>query len=171
MKQNLERTFQNIVLIGMMGCGKSTMGRLLSERLGRRLVDTDELIVEREGRSINDIFAAEGEDYFRDQELGVSEELARESGLIIACGGGLPLRCDCIGSLRRSGFVVWLRRDPGETYDSMDTAGRPLARQGRQDFLDRFAQREPVYRACADAVIDDFSSPEQTLKKILEVLP
>lgn len=171
MEKKLERTFQNIVLIGMMGCGKSTVGALLAERLGRRLVDTDELIVEREGRSINEIFAAEGEGYFRDQELGVSEELARESALVIACGGGLPLRCDCIASLMRSGFVIWLRRDPGETYDGLDTAGRPLARQGRQDFLDRFAQREPVYRDCADFVIDDFSSPENTLKAILEVLP
>lgn len=171
MEKKQERTFQNIVLIGMMGCGKSTVGALLAERLGRRLVDTDELIVEREGRSINDIFAAEGEGYFRDQELGVCEELARESGLVIACGGGLPLRADCIGSLRRTGFVVWLRRDPAETYDSMDTAARPLARQGRQDFLARFAQREPVYRECADAIIADFSTPENTLNRILEVLP
>lgn len=171
MTQKLERTFENIVLIGMMGCGKTTMGRLLSQRLGRPLADTDALIEAREGRSVSAIFAAEGEDYFREQELGISGELARERGLIIACGGGLPLRPDCIDTLRRSGFVIWLRRDPGETYDSMDTASRPLAQQGRQDFLARFSQREPVYRACADAVIDDFSAPEHTLKQILEVLP
>ena len=160
----------NIVLIGMMGCGKTTLGTMLAQKLGRRLVDTDELIVAREGRSINEIFATDGEGYFRDQELGVSEELARERDLVISCGGGLPLRPDCIGSLKYSGTVIWLRRDPGETYDTMDNSGRPLAQQGRQDFLDRFAQREPIYRSCADIVIDDFTSPEVTLNKILEAL-
>ncbi len=161
---------KNIILIGMMGCGKTTIGTMLSQHLGRKLVDTDALIVEREGRSINEIFAADGEAYFREQERRVSEELARESGLVIACGGGLPLRSDCIGSLKKNGVVFWLCRDPGQTYDTMDNSGRPLARQGRQDFLDRFAQREPVYRRWADHVIDEFSSPEATMNNILEAL-
>ena len=127
---------KNIVLIGMMGCGKSTVGALLAEKLGLTLVDTDALIEAREGRSISEIFAADGEGYFRDQELGVSEELARRQGLVIACGGGLPMRPDCIGSLKYSGTVIWLRRDPGETYDTMDASGRPLAQQGREAFLE-----------------------------------
>ncbi len=161
---------KNIVLIGMMGCGKSTAGALLSEKLGRKLVDTDERIVEREGRSIPEIFAAEGEEYFRERELELSRELGREQDLVIACGGGLPLRPGCIAPLKKSGVVVWLRRDPGETYDSMDRSGRPLAQLGREDFLERFARREPVYLAWADHVIDDFFSPEHTCKAILEVL-
>lgn len=161
---------KNIVLIGMMGCGKSTIGALLSEKLGRKLVDTDALIVEREGRSISEMFAAEGEGYFRDLELSVSRELGEKEGLIIACGGGLPMRPDCITALKQSGVVFWLCRDPGETYDTMDTAGRPLAQQGREDFLARFAQREPIYRNWADHVIDDFSSPECTMNQVLEAL-
>ena len=161
---------KNIILIGMMGCGKSTIGALLSEKLGRRLVDTDALIVEREGRSIPELFAAEGEEYFRDRELEISRELGQEQDLIIACGGGLPLRPGCIAPLKKSGEVFWLRRDPGETYDTMDTAGRPLAQQGREDFLARFSQREPIYLAWADHVIGDFSSPEKTCNAILEVL-
>lgn len=161
---------QNIVLIGMMGCGKSTIGAMLAEKLGRKLVDTDALIVERESRSINDIFAAEGEGYFRACELAVSVELGVSHDLVIACGGGLPMQKACIDALKKNSRVFWLRRDPGETYDSMDTATRPLARQGRQDFLDRFAAREPVYNSCADHVIYDFSSPEVTMNKILEVL-
>ncbi len=162
---------KNIVLIGMMGCGKSTVGALLSERLGRELVDTDELIVEREGRSIPEIFSAAGEGHFRDLERDVSRELAAREGLIVACGGGLPLRPDCIRPLKDSGVVFWLRRDPGETYDTMDTASRPLAQQGREAFLARFAQREPIYRKWADHVIEDLSSPERTLNAIIEVLP
>ena len=161
---------KNIVLIGMMSCGKSTVGAMLSEKLGRKLVDTDALIVEREGRSINDMFAAEGEGYFRALELTVSRELGEAKDLVIACGGGLPLQQDCVSALKKNGVIFWLRRDPGETYDSMDTSGRPLARQGRQDFLDRFAMREPVYRSAADHIICDFTSPQVTANKILEVL-
>ena len=161
---------KNIVLIGMMGCGKSTIGALLAQKLGLTLVDTDALIEEREGRSISEIFATDGEDYFRDQELGVSEELARKQDLVIACGGGLPMKPDCIGSLKYSGIVIWLRRDPGETYDTMETSGRPLAQQGREAFLERFAEREPIYRQWADYVIENFSDMENTLNAVLEAL-
>ena len=161
---------KNIVLIGMMGCGKTTIGTLLAEKLNRTLMDTDALIVEREGRSINEIFANHGEGYFRKRELDVSNELGQMQDLIIACGGGLPMQSACMAALKQNGTVIWLRRDPGETYDTMDTTARPLAQRGRQDFLDRFAQREPFYRACADLVIEDFSSPEITLNKILEAL-
>ena len=160
----------NIIFIGMMGCGKTTVGTLLAKALGRTLVDTDALIEQREGRSIREIFATEGEDYFRHLERTVSKELGQSEDRIIACGGGLPLQSDCMAALKQTGTVIWLRRDPGETYDSMDTTARPLAQQGRQDFLDRFALREPIYHSCADIVINDFTSPEVTLNKILEAL-
>ena len=161
---------KNIVLIGMMGCGKSTIGALLSEKLGRKLVDTDALIVEREGRSIPEIFAAEGEEYFRERDRPGPRARGPEPDLTSAGGGGLPLRPGGSAPLKKRGVVFWLRRDPGETYDTMDTALRPLAQQGREDFLARFAQREPIYQAWADHMIVDFSSPEKTCKAILEVL-
>ncbi len=161
---------KNIVLIGMMGCGKTTLSAMLAQQLGRTVVDTDALIVEQEGRSIPEIFAADGEDYFRELEQSVAEKLAAQQGLIIACGGGLPLRPASIQPLRQSGLVIWLRRDPGETCDTMDRSGRPLAQQGKQDFLDRFAQREPIYRAAAHYIINDFSTPQATMNKILEAL-
>ena len=161
---------KNIVLIGMMGCGKSTVGALLAQKLGRELVDTDSLIEEREGRSISDLFAAEGEAYFRAKEAAVAAELARKEGLVIACGGGLPMQEESIAPLKGSGSVVWLFRDPGESYDGMELAGRPLAQQGREDFLNRFALREPVYRRWADLTVEEFSSPEATVNAILEGL-
>ena len=161
---------KNIVLIGMMGSGKTTCGQLLAQQLGRELVDTDSLIEEREGCTIPEIFAARGEDYFRDLELGVSEELALRENLVISCGGGLPMKPDCIGSLKYSGVVIFLNRNPGEIYDSVPMDGRPLAQDGREAFLERFRRREPVYRQWADHEITDFSSPENTVKAILEVL-
>lgn len=103
----------NLILIGMMGCGKSTVGRLAAEKLGLAFVDTDERIERASGRTIPEIFASEGEEGFRARELDVSRALAREGGLVIACGGGLPTRAEAIAALKASGVVFWLSREPG----------------------------------------------------------
>ena len=132
---------KNIVLIGMMGCGKSTIGALLARRLGRKLVDTDALVGAQEGRTIPEIFASDGEEYFRQAEERVAKTLASRSALVIACGGGLPLREESIRPLKESGTVFFLCRDPGEIYDTVSMAGRPLGQGGREAFLARFAQR------------------------------
>jgi shikimate kinase len=161
---------KNIVLIGMMGSGKTTCGQLLAETLGREFCDTDAVIEARQGRTIAKIFAAEGEPYFRDLELETARELGAGGGRIIACGGGLPLRPDCMEALRPNGTVVFLNRDPGVIYDGLDTEGRPLAQQGREAFLERFAQREPIYRACADVEIKDPQTPEEAIAAILQAL-
>ena len=160
----------NVVLIGMMGCGKSTVGKLLAETLGFTFVDTDQYIEEALGRSIPDIFAKEGEAFFRDQELGAAEELALGKGQVIACGGGLPTRADSIASLKYSGTVLFLRRDPGEIYDNVSMGGRPLGQQGRAAFLERYAGREPIYQAWADHVVEVQATPAETVQRILEVL-
>ncbi len=159
---------KNIILIGMMGCGKTTVGRLLANDLDLELIDTDDLIVRREGRSIPEIFAREGEGYFRDRELELCRELARKRGIIIACGGGLPLREECMYALTPGGLVFWLKRDPGETWDGMDRSGRPLAQGGRESFIDRYAQREPVYRRWADHIVQgaDAQDVESTVSSI-----
>ena len=104
---------RNIVLIGMMGCGKTTVGGLLAQRLGREPADTDALIERRQGRSIPDIFAQDGEPAFRAMELELCRELSRRRGLVIACGGGLPLQAEAIAALKENGLVFWLDRDPG----------------------------------------------------------
>ena len=161
---------KNIVLIGMMGCGKTTVGKILARRLGLAFVDTDRYIEEALGRTIPDIFAREGEAFFRDRELGAAEELARRQDQVIACGGGLPTRPDSIASLKYSGKVVFLRRDPGEIYDSVSMGGRPLGQQGRAAFLERYAAREPVYLEWADRIADVAPDPEQTADRVLEVL-
>lgn len=147
---------KNIVLIGMMGCGKTTVGGLLARRFARPLADTDELIEGREGRSIPDIFAQDGETGFRALELALCRELSGQSGLVIACGGGLPLQDGAIGALKGNGVVFWLDADPGETFDLLDVSGRPLAQAGREDFIRRYHDRAPVYRRWADFIIRDY---------------
>lgn len=160
----------NLILIGMMGCGKSTVGRLAAEKLGLAFVDTDERIERASGRTIPEIFASEGEEGFRARELDVSRALAREGGLVIACGGGLPLYPAAMEPLAAGGRVIFLNRDPGEIYDGVSMAGRPLGQGGKEAFLERFALREPVYRQWADHIITQFSSPEATADAILEVI-
>lgn len=157
----------NLVLIGMMGCGKSTCGRLLAQKLGRELVDMDTVIQQREGRSISDIFAAEGEGYFRDLETALARELAQQDNLVISTGGGVILRTENTDALRSTGMVVWLNRSAEDIFDGVALDDRPLAQDGKKAFLERFAQREAKYRAAAHVTVEDFSSPEATVSCIL----
>ncbi len=161
---------ENIILCGMMGCGKTTCANLLGGKLGRQVVDTDDLVVKKAGMSISELFAAQGEAAMRDLETEVARELSRRSDLIIATGGGLPLREENRQLLRDTGIVVFLRRDPGEIYDTADMSARPLGQQGRDAFLSRFAQREPIYQEFSHIIIHDFSSPEATVAEILTKL-
>ena len=151
---------KNIVLIGMMGSGKTTVGAMLARRLCRPFVDTDALIEEREGRSIPDIFARDGEEVFRALELELARELSGQSGLVIACGGGLPTRDGAIDALKQNGLVFWLDRDPAETYDSLDVSHRPLARSGRDDFIRRYQDRAPIYRKWSDHIVPCADGPD-----------
>ncbi len=159
---------KNIVLIGMMGCGKTTCGTLLSQKLNRTLVDTDAVIVQRENRSITEIFATDGEEYFRARETEVAKELGQQQDLIIATGGGLPLRWENAEALRQNGVVIWLKRDPASTFASESMEGRPLAQDGQAAFVQRFLDRTPKYQAASHVVIEDFTSPEVTVGLIMK---
>ena len=161
---------KNIVLIGMMGCGKTTVGGLLSRRLGLELADTDALIEERAGCAIRDIFRDYGEGRFRDWEWLVSRELGRREGLVVACGGGLPLQEGPMAALKQSGWVIYLDRDAGEIFDGEDLSDRPLAQNGREAFVALAGERRPVYEKWADATIHDFTSPISTAARVKEAV-
>ena len=158
---------KNVILIGMMGCGKTTCGRLLSKTLGMPLVDTDELIQQREGCTVSEIFQRKGEAYFRALETEIARELGAGSDRIIATGGGMPLRAENRAALRQNGVVFFLNRAPEEIYNSTNLADRPLAQQGRADFIRRFQEREPVYREAAHYVISGAVTPPQAVEQIL----
>ena len=114
-------------------------------------------------------YAFLGEAGFREHELAVSRALAREQGLVIACGGGLPTRPDAIAALKGSGAVFWLNRDPGVIYDTVSMARRPLGQGGRDAFLERFRQREPIYRRWADYIIEGHSQAAQAAARIADI--
>ena len=161
---------KNVVLIGMMGSGKTTVGKLLSQRLQKQLVDTDALIEAREGCTVQELFETQGEPYFRSVELGVAQALSLRSDLIIACGGGLPMQEGAMRPLKESGLVFWLDRDPGEIFDTEDMTGRPLAKDGREAFIALAEQRRAVYEGWADAAIHDFTSPISTTARVKEAV-
>lgn len=161
---------KHIVLIGMMGAGKSTCGALLGKKLGRTVVDTDTLIEQQTGRTISELFASEGEAYFRDLETQLVHELAEQHNLIIATGGGLPLREVNRKVLKENGIVFWLKRDPAETYRAGAMEHRPLAQQGLKSFVERFQMRTPFYEMAADYVIESGTTPEETVDEIVRCL-
>ena len=160
---------KNIYLIGMMGCGKTTCAGLLAGRLGREWLDTDDCIERAAGMTVSQIFSARGEPGFRDLETDLCRDLSRRENLIVACGGGLPLREEN-RALIRTGLVVFLNRDPEEIYDSVDMSARPLGQAGKDAFLARFSRRAPIYRAAAHIVIEQFASPEKTVEEIMQKL-
>ena len=160
---------KNLVLVGMMGCGKSTCARMIHELSGAEAVDTDLLIQERTGMTVARIFNERGEDYFRALETEVCRELAQKTDLVIACGGGLPLREESRRLLQETGFVVYLYRPVEEIYRPEKLRNRPLARGGREDFFRKFEQRDPIYRAMADAVVESEPVKADTAQKVFDV--
>lgn len=159
----LERQMQNIVLIGMPGCGKTSVGRELSERTGRPLADADGEIARRSGKTIPEIFAEEGEEGFRRRETEVLAELGMGSGAIIATGGGCVTREENYPLLHRNGVIFWIQRD----IDKLPSAGRPLSQQSGPETL--YAQRKEKYAAFADHIVISDEVIGHTADKILEV--
>lgn len=154
---------QNIVLIGMPGCGKSSIGRLLSEMTNRRLVDTDAAIVEKIGMSIPEYFASHSEAEFRAVETEVLAELGKQSGLIIATGGGCVTQARNYRLLSQNGKLFFLKRD----LKLLPKAGRPLSQANSLEKM--YEVRLPLYRAFADAEVENMGKPKACAAKILEV--
>lgn len=153
----------NIALIGMPGCGKSTIGGELSRRLGRKLVDMDGEIVKKAGKSIPEIFAQDGEEAFRTLETEVLDGLSKESGLIIATGGGVVTRPRNLPLLRRNSRIVLLERP----VDDLPTDGRPLSQKYTPSQL--AIERAPLYNSWKEVKVS-VTNPEETAERIIKEL-
>ncbi len=157
----LRLRMENIILIGMPGCGKSTIGQMIAEKTGKRFVDSDVQIAERAGISIPEIFGRHGEEYFRQLEHQVLSELGMESGLVIATGGGCVTREENYEPLHQNGTIYYLQRD----LDRLPTNGRPLSQINGLQVL--YAVRKPLYERFADHCIDNNGTPDDTIQAIL----
>jgi shikimate kinase len=161
----------NVILVGFMGAGKTVCGRMLARRMGRCFVETDEVIVAREGRPIAEIFRADGEEAFRNLEGEVLESLALKSGDVIATGGGLPCREGRMEALRELGTVVWLRGDLRELLERASrTGGRPMLQRSPSDIEALYRTREPYY-ARAHVTVDTAGlGVDQVVGRVLAAL-
>lgn len=162
----------NVILVGFMGAGKSSVGRLLARRLGRCFVETDDMIVSREGTPIPEIFRRDGEARFRALEAEALDALRLKSGDVIATGGGLPCHEGRMEALRRLGTVVWLAGDFAALYERASRSGdRPmLADRTVAELEALYREREPYYRRAHLSVDTGGLGPDQVVARVLAAL-
>jgi len=162
----------NIVLVGFMGAGKTVCGRLLARRLGRCFVETDDMIVAGEGRSIPEIFRREGEERFRELEGDALKLLRLKSGDVIATGGGFPCREGRMDALRAVGTVVWLRGDLSELHARATRSGdRPmLAGRSSSEIEELYRRREAYYRQAHVTVDTSGLGPDEVVARVMAAL-
>lgn len=163
---------KNIFMIGFMGVGKTSTSRVLSKKLGVREIDTDAMIVEMENKSISEIFAEEGEEYFRKKETELIDKIGEMSPCIISCGGGMAMREINVEKMKEIGQIVWLTATPETIYAHVkDSTNRPLLNGNMnvpyiKSLMDA---REPKYRKAADIIIEtDGCTPAQVADKIIQ---
>ncbi len=157
----LRSQMENVILIGMPGCGKSIIGQKLAAKLGKEFVDTDEVIVQMAGKSIPEIFQEDGEVIFRQWETKVLEVTCKRSGLIIATGGGCVTVPRNYPLLHQNGAVFWLKRD----IRQLSTEGRPLSQS--TPLLEMYHRREPMYQAFCDRQINNNGTFEDAVQQIM----
>lgn len=161
----------NVVLVGFMGAGKSVCGRLLARRLGRCFVETDDMIVARDGRAIAAIFRDAGEETFRRLEAEAVDALALKSGDVIATGGGLPCRPGRMDALKALGTVVWLRGDLAVLLERAGRiGGRPMLERTPADIETLYRAREPFYARAHVTVDTGGLGVDQVVARVLAAL-
>ena len=167
----------NIALVGFMGTGKTAVGKVLAEKLGRSFVELDLLIEQKVGKSIPDIFQQDGETVFRELEIEVTKEVVKDKNLVIACGGGIVLNKINIDRLRQQFRVVYLTASPGVILKRVanEEGQRPLLEVDNPTLVIRemLSFRKPFYKGAADIKIDtsklDIDSvAEQIIEKLKE---
>lgn len=162
-ERELMRSAMNLVIVGMPGCGKTTMGDMLTKTLSLPLIDIDQEIVREAGITIPEIFAAEGEAGFRAREAAQIERYGRESGRIIVTGGGAVKSLQNRENLALNGFVVHITRD----LDLLPLDGRPLS-TGIDALKVMWKERAPMYLACADVTVSNDQAPDDCAQAIEE---
>lgn len=161
-QRSLRSQMENIVLIGMPGCGKSTVAAQLGTLLGREVLDSDTLIEETAHMSIPEIFAAEGEMGFRRRETEALSTLGKRSGIILATGGGCVTQPENYALLRQNSILIWLQRP----LEALPTEGRPLSTpQGLQEL---YQQRKPLYAHFAHCAVENSHTPADTAQTVKE---
>lgn len=165
---------KRVVLVGPMGAGKSTIGRMLAKELGYRFLDSDRIIEERCGANIPWIFDVEGESGFRERETAMLKELSEEPGTVLATGGGAVMRSENHALLKSDAMVVYLRASIEQQIErTRKDRNRPLLQNDNPEAVLRklFAQRDPIYTELADIVMHtDRKSPRLVVRQLVNRL-
>lgn len=167
---NQPAAFRNIVLIGFMGSGKSSVGRLLARLLAGRFVDTDQLVVKQAGCEITEIFQKHGEEHFRQLETDALTSLRGQTGLVIATGGGIVLRPENVALLHELGFTVWLTASEDVIFNRVSrNKRRPLlhTEDPRKTVTELFARRRDLYAAASHHTIDSTTLSHQDVAHLI----
>lgn len=156
---------KNIVLIGMPGCGKSTVGKILAQKLQRELLDTDEEIVKADGRTIPEIFENDGEKFFRDLEAEAVETVGKQLSKIIATGGGAVIKKENRDALKQNSTIIYLKKD----LSLLSLEGRPLSKD--EDAVRKiYEARKDIYEAFADFTVEVDADAEKTAERVIKCI-
>lgn len=161
--KKLKFNMENILLIGMPSCGKTSMGKMLAEKLKRDFYDTDKLIEEEEGKTIPEIFEEKDEDYFRNLESKILKDLSKRNGLVIATGGGAPLREENRYYILQNSLVIYLNRN----LENLETSGRPLSKN-LDNLKKLYKERKEIYEDLAHIKVDVIEDKIKNLDLILK---
>ncbi|MDR2846948.1 MAG: shikimate kinase [Mycoplasmataceae bacterium] len=159
----------NIYLTGMMGCGKTTIGQLLKEKLGISLYDLDTEIIAKAKMSIDDIFKKYGEPHFRKLESQVLQKISQKNNSIVACGGGVILNESNVQVMKNTGIVVYIKRLPGDIVLDVVTKNRPLIKDDIQKIFTIYEARKQLYEQTANFTVKNKGKITSVVTKIVRI--
>lgn len=166
----MKRMNQNIVLIGMPGCGKTTIGKLTAQRLNTKFCDVDHYIEDKDGRSIPEIFKDDGEAHFRKLESMAVEEVSKYVGSVISTGGGVIKFHKNMELLKKSGIIIFINRSVESIIADIETDGRPLLKDGKERIYKLYKERIDLYKKYCDYEIINDDSIEAVVEKVIGIV-
>jgi shikimate kinase len=160
---------KNIVLIGMPGCGKTTLGKIISENLGLKFFDVDQCIEEKSGKLIPQLFDV-SEEHFRGVESDVVHELSKEKTSVISTGGGVIKKLINIERLKETGVIIFIDRPVDSIASDVEVSTRPLLKDGVHKLYELFNERYELYKKYCDIHIMNDSDIDETVERIMGIL-
>lgn len=159
----------NIILIGMPGCGKTTIGRIISKDLSKNFLDVDEYIENRNSKTIDEMFSY-GEEYFRNKETEAIQSITKVKNTIIATGGGVVKKEKNMYLLKQCGYIVFIHREPEKILTSVDISSRPLLQKDKNKIFQLYKERYDLYKKYCDLEINNNGDMEETVMKLKEII-
>ena len=158
-----------VVLIGMPGCGKSTIGKVVSKELNLNFFDMDKYIEDMTSKTIPELFE-QGEDYFRDFETLACKELSEKSNILISSGGGVVKRKENIEILKKESYIIFIDRPLEELLNDIDISQRPLLKDGREKLINLYEERYELYKSSAHEIVENDKGLRDTIDTIKEIV-